>query len=94
MSPAAALTPAPAPAPAPVAVPEVTLPNPEEILNQAIYGLRKELTEYKKANQFLQHSHANLEREMEENRFSVNEKVVNMLSEGKKYFFRKYRFND
>ncbi|CCD69991.1 Pericentrin [Caenorhabditis elegans] len=86
VSPAAALTPAPAPAPAPVAVPEVTLPNPEEILNQAIYGLRKELTEYKKANQFLQHSHANLEREMEENRFSVNEKVVNMLSEERDHF--------
>ncbi|ULT79484.1 hypothetical protein L3Y34_010231 [Caenorhabditis briggsae] len=60
---------------------EVTLPNPEDILNQAIYGLRRELTEYKKANQILQVSHANLERELEENRFTMNEKLVNMLNE-------------
>ncbi|CAO4382886.1 unnamed protein product [Caenorhabditis nigoni] len=60
---------------------ELALPNPEDILNQAIYGLRKELTEYKKANQILQVSHANLERELEENRFTMNEKLVNMLNE-------------
>ncbi|KAF1745767.1 hypothetical protein GCK72_022214 [Caenorhabditis remanei] len=68
------------------ATPEIPLPNPEDILNQAISGLRKELTEYKKANQILQNSHANIEREMEENRFSLNEKMVNMLNEEREHF--------
>ncbi|CAL2052814.1 unnamed protein product [Caenorhabditis brenneri] len=70
----------------PVPVAEVILPNPEDILNEAISGLRKELTEYKKANRILQNSQANLEREMEESRFRANEKVVTMLNEERENF--------
>uniref|UniRef100_A0A1I7SZS2 GOLGA2L5 domain-containing protein n=1 Tax=Caenorhabditis tropicalis TaxID=1561998 RepID=A0A1I7SZS2_9PELO len=70
----------------PVPMPDATLPNPEDILNQAINGLRKELMEYKKANQILQSSQANLEREMEESRFGANEKVVSMLNEEREHF--------